>query len=59
MFKRIMDVINSRTDSRHLKVSLAKSGIRMLAGVCLAFGGLILAGALLIGAEVLGVMEEF
>ena len=39
-------------------VSLVKSGIRILAGVSLIFGGIMLAGALLIGAEVLGIVEE-
>ena len=37
----------------HFYVSLVKSGIRILAGVSLIFGGVMLAGALLIGAEVL------
>jgi hypothetical protein len=42
----------------HFYVSLAKSGIRIVAGVFLALGNLPLAGGLLILAEGLGIVEE-
>ena len=42
----------------HFYVSLAKSGVRILAGAALCVGMLITAGALLIAAEVLGIVEE-
>jgi hypothetical protein len=42
----------------HFFVSLAKSAIRILAGVSLIYGSLLICGALLIVAEVLGIVEE-
>jgi hypothetical protein len=42
----------------HFFVSLAKSAIRILAGVALIYGSLVICGALLIVAEVLGIVEE-
>lgn len=42
----------------HTNVSFVKSGLRILAGIALAFGNLFLAGAFLILAELLGVLEE-
>jgi len=42
----------------HFYVSLAKSAIRVGAGVTLIYGNFVLAGALLILAEGLGVVEE-
>ena len=42
----------------HFFVSLAKSSIRILAGVALIYGSLVVCGALLIVAEVLGIVEE-
>lgn len=42
----------------HFYVSIAKSGIRIGAGVALIRGHLITAGALLIFAEILGIIEE-
>lgn len=46
-----------RTDKKHLAVSLVKSVFRILAGVAL-WPVCPLAGALLILAELLGVVEE-
>lgn len=43
---------------KHLYVSLVKSALRIAAGFSLVFGGLLWAGALLIAAEVLGIVEE-
>lgn len=42
----------------HFYVSLAKSGIRIIAGICLISGNLFFAGAGFILAEVLGIVEE-
>jgi hypothetical protein len=39
-------------------VSLAKSSIRILAGVSLIYGSFVICGALLIVAEILGIVEE-
>jgi hypothetical protein len=58
--------IQPRDTSRgHFYVSLAKSALRIVAGTCFAIAGmsnaagwLIAAGALLVGAEILGIVEE-
>jgi hypothetical protein len=42
----------------HTSVSMVKSGFRILAGVSLCFGDFVIAGALLIVAELLGIAEE-
>lgn len=42
----------------HFYVSLAKSGIRIVAGLALCTGNLTVAGVLVILAEVLGIVEE-
>jgi hypothetical protein len=46
------------TSRGHFYVSLVKSIIRIGAGGCLIQGNLFFAGALLIFAEVLGIVEE-
>lgn len=43
---------------KHLYVSLAKSFIRIVAGVCLVVGFPVWAGVGLIAAEALGIVEE-
>lgn len=43
---------------KHKYISFAKSGVRIAAGVALCFGMFWYAGALLILAEILGVVEE-
>lgn len=43
---------------KHLIISLVKSAVRILAGVSLIFGAFVLAGFLIIGAEILGIAEE-
>jgi hypothetical protein len=43
---------------RHFYVSIAKSGIRIAAGLRLVQGDLLGAGVLLIIAELLGIVEE-
>jgi hypothetical protein len=44
--------------TKHLYVSMAKSVIRVVAGIALIAGSLTTAGALLIVAELLGIAEE-
>jgi len=44
--------------TKHKYISFVKSGFRILAGVALCFGDFVLAGALLIVAEFLGIAEE-
>lgn len=46
------------TSKGHFYVSLVKSSLRIGAGVTLMQGSIVLTGALLIAAEVLGVVEE-
>jgi hypothetical protein len=51
--------INSKDPGKgHFYVSLSKSVLRIIAGVFLIQGNLVGAGLLLIGAELLGVVEE-
>ena len=44
--------------SKHFYVSLAKSAVRIVAGIFLINGNLVLAGFFLIAAEGLGIVEE-
>lgn len=46
------------TSKGHFYVSLVKSAIRVVAGIALINSNLMLAGALIIAAETLGVVEE-
>ena len=46
------------TSKGHFRVSLAKSTIRILAGLALMDGRFTTAGALFIAAELLGILEE-
>ena len=46
------------TSQGHFYVSLAKSFIRILAGAMLIMGAFAITGALIILAEVLGIVEE-
>jgi hypothetical protein len=43
---------------KHFYVSLAKSAVRIVAGVFLITGNLVIAGLFLIAAEGLGIVEE-
>lgn len=54
----MIDIQPKDTSRGHFYVSLAKSTIRVLAGIALIQGFFIAAGAMLIAAEVLGVVEE-
>lgn len=42
----------------HFRVSVLKSVFRIMAGISLCFGSLVVTGLLLIVAEVLGIIEE-
>ena len=46
------------TSRGHFYVSLAKSGLRIIAGYALINSNFVLAGGLFIAAEVLGIVEE-
>ena len=56
--KPMIDIQPKDTSKGHFYVSLAKSAIRIAAGIALIQGEIAYAGFLLIGAEVLGVVEE-
>ena len=53
-----MEIQPKDTSKGHFYVSLVKSGFRMGAGIAFIRGELITAGALLIFAEMLGIVEE-
>ena len=53
-----MNIQPKDTSKGHFYVSLVKSGFRIGAGISLVQSNFIAAGALLILAEVLGVVEE-
>ena len=53
-----MEIQPKDTSKGHFYVSLVKSALRVVAGANLAVGNLVWAGAFLILAEVLGVVEE-
>lgn len=53
-----MNIQPQDTSYRHFFVSLAKSAVRIFAGVALIYGSLLVCGVLLIVAEVLGIIEE-
>lgn len=53
-----MNIQPKDTSMGHFFVSLAKSAIRILAGVALIYGSFVVCGVLLIAAEVLGIVEE-
>jgi hypothetical protein len=56
--KPMLEVQPKDTSRGHFYVSLAKSGLRIIAGYALINGNLVLAGSLFIAAEVLGIVEE-
>jgi hypothetical protein len=62
--KKAKSVLDSETTTvtnkifTHTSVSMVKSGFRILAGLALCFGDFVVAGALLIVAELLGIVEE-
>ncbi len=56
--KPMIDIQPKDTSKGHFYVSLVKSAIRIVAGVCLITGNILMAGICLIFAEVLGIVEE-
>lgn len=50
--------MNQPDPKNHQRISFAKSFVRVIAGAALMSGMLYWAGALIIAAEVLGVVEE-
>ena len=54
----MIDIQPKDTSKGHFFTSLAKSFLRIVAGAALMSGMLYWAGALLIAAEILGVVEE-
>lgn len=56
--KPMINIQPKDTSKGHFYVSLAKSLIRILAGVGLMFGFIIFAGMALVFAEILGIVEE-
>lgn len=56
--KSMIEIQPKDTSKGHFYVSLAKSALRILAGVFLIDGNLLIAGSLLILAEGLGIIEE-
>ena len=53
-----MEVQPKDTSKGHFYVSLAKSGLRVIAGYSLLNSNFVLAGSLFVAAEVLGIIEE-
>ena len=59
--KRVLDAEPTPLSKKfftHTSVSMIKSGFRILAGLALCFGDFVVAGSLLIVAELLGIAEE-
>ena len=61
--KEILDGHPAETEKhpdpiKHKYISFVKSGLRILAGVSLCFGEFVIAGSLLVVAEILGIAEE-
>lgn len=50
--------VNIPDPTKHKYISFAKSAVRIAAGGSLIYGNILIAGALFIGAEVLGIIEE-
>jgi hypothetical protein len=53
-----MNVQPKDTSKGHFYVSIAKSAVRIAAGVALIMGAFVVTGALIILAEILGIVEE-
>lgn len=60
-----MNIQPKDTSKGHFYVSLVKSGLRIIAGACIITSGyatqqywLVAGGVLLLGAEILGIIEE-
>ena len=53
-----MEIQPKDTSKGHFYVSVCKSAVRIAAGAALIMGSLVVCGALLILAEILGIVEE-
>lgn len=53
-----MEIQPKDTSKGHFYVSIVKSAVRVVAGIALIQGMFVAAGAMLIVAEVLGIVEE-
>jgi len=53
-----MNIQPKDTSRGHFYVSVAKSVVRIFAGVMLVLGNFVAAGLLLVAAEILGILEE-
>ena len=53
-----MEVQPKDTSKGHFYVSIAKSAVRIAAGAALIMGSFVVTGALIILAEILGIVEE-
>jgi len=53
-----MNIQPKDTSNAHFQISMVKSVIRIVAGIALVQGNLMMAGILFIGAEILGIAEE-
>lgn len=56
--KPMIEIQPKDTSKGHFYVSIVKSAVRIAAGAALIMGSLVVCGALLILAEILGVVEE-
>ena len=56
--KPMIEIQPKDTSRGHFYVSLVKSALRIVAGIAFIQGSLVLGGAFLIAAEVLGIVEE-
>jgi hypothetical protein len=54
----MIDIQPKDTSKGHFFVSIVKSAVRIAAGAALISGSLVVCGALLITAEILGIIEE-
>jgi hypothetical protein len=56
--KIMIEIQPKDTSKGHFYVSIVKSAVRITAGVALIMGAFVITGALIILAEVLGIIEE-
>lgn len=56
--KPMIEIQPKDTSKGHFYVSVCKSAVRIAAGASLIMGSLVVCGALLILAEILGIVEE-
>lgn len=54
----MFNIQSKDTSKGHFYVSMIKSAVRIAAGVALGYSNFALAGALIVSAEVLGIVEE-